>query len=241
MTKNENQDTAANLPTVKPCGTPSTALKPTFRDVARRLDTESQTGLERVVSVAEANAILSEMIGRDEPCSADDAVFMARNLIGLYPAREVHDATAYAAGVTAVLASHPLDFVRRVCSPVHGLPSRLKWLPTIADVTEALHAERAKRDRIATNARYVIASHDARKREAEEREAFEADRLPAEERARVAAEAISRFKAMPVAEPMKERVPGWRPSAELLADLERRKAERLATKTEFPEQKGATA
>jgi hypothetical protein len=104
-------------------------------------------------------------------------------------------------------------------------------------VTEAITAERNRRDRIASNARYVIASHEARKREAQERAAFEADRPSAEERAKQAAEAIARLKAMPVAEPVRPREAGWKPSPELLADLERRKAERLAREaaTEFPQ------
>lgn len=204
----------------------------------QRLDSDSRTNLEAVVTVAQATAVLDAMTGRDHHCDAETAATLARNLVGLYPAREVHDAKAYAAGMTAVLMAHPADFVRRVCDPARGLPSRLKWLPTLADVTDAIAAERSRRERIASNARYVIACHDARKREAEERAAFEASRPSAEERAKMAAEAIARFKTMPVAEPIKERAAGWKPSPELMADLERRKTQRLA---EFPDQKGAAA
>jgi hypothetical protein len=210
----------------------------TLPSVVQRLDSDSQTNLEAVVTVAQATAVLDAMTGRDHHCDAETAATLARNLVGLYPAREVHDAKAYAAGMTAVLMAHPADFVKRVCDPARGLPSRLKWLPTLADVTEAITAERNRRERIASNARYVIACHDARKREADERAAFEASRPSADDRARMAAEAIAKFKAMPVAEPIKERAAGWKPSPELMADLERRKAQRLA---EFPDQKGAAA
>jgi hypothetical protein len=213
---------------VKPCETPSTTSTATLPSVVQRLDSDSQTNLEAVVTVAQATAILDAMTGRDHHCDAETAATLARNLVGMYPAREVHDAKAYAAGMTAVLMAHPADFVRRVCDPARGLPSRLKWLPTLADVTEAITAERNRRERIASNARYVIAHHDARKREAEEQAEFEANRPSAEDRARQVAEAMARLKAMPIAEPPKVSQPGWKPSPELMADLDRRKAVRLA-------------
>ena len=98
----------------------------TLRDASRRLDTDSRVGLCSVVSVRDAGEVLNSMIGRDVCPTAEEAAFIARNLIGLYPAREVGDAKAYAAGMTAVMAAHPIDFVRRVCDPVKGLPSRLR-------------------------------------------------------------------------------------------------------------------
>ena len=107
MTKNENQASAKNLPTAKPSGMPSTRLSSTFEDVVPRLDTEIRTGLESVVSVTGANAILSELIARDEPCSADDAVVMARYLIGIYPAREVGKCTEFMERSALAISSVP--------------------------------------------------------------------------------------------------------------------------------------
>jgi hypothetical protein len=155
-------------------------------EVAKLLDSETTTGLALRVSVVEAQDILNAMIGRDECCTPDEAQHAAQSLIGLYPAREVHDAKTYASGVTALMAAYPLEFVRRVCSPVHGIPSRLKWLPTIAEIKTALDDERTRRGRIAFNARYLIEE----KRKAQEAAEFERNRPAADERARRAQEII---------------------------------------------------
>jgi hypothetical protein len=203
-------------------------LTTTLQDAARRLDTDSVTGLHRVVTVAEAEHVLSGMIGRDEPCGPESGLFMARNLIGLYPAREVGDAKAYAAGMTALLAAHPIDFVRRVCDPVRGLPSRLKWLPTLADVNEAIEAERKRRDRIAANARHVIAEAERAKAKAEQEAELQASRGSEEDRAQQVREAMACLKTVPITEPPAPKRDGWKPSKELLDDLARRKAARDA-------------
>jgi hypothetical protein len=166
-----------------------------LHDASRRLDTDNHTSLARFVSVAEAELILSRMAGRDENYTANEAAIEARKLTGLYPAREVGDAKAYAAGMTAVLAAHPIDFVRRVCDPVKGLPSRLKWLPTIADVTEAINAECQRRDRIGANARYVIAEHERLERKAKEDAEWEKSRPAAEDRAK---QVLELLKVKPV-------------------------------------------
>lgn len=173
-----------------------------MRAAVNLLDSDCRINLESTVTTAQATAVLDAMAGRDQPCDAGTAADLARTLIGLYPAREVYDARAYVAGMTAVLMSHPADFARRVCDPARGLPSRLKWLPTLADVTGAIAAERARRERIMANARYVIARHEARRREAEDRAAFEASRPCPEARARMAAEAVASLRAALVAEPV---------------------------------------
>jgi hypothetical protein len=150
------------------------------------LDSPNTIGLTGLVTVRQAEDILNAMIGRDECCSPDEAQHAAQNLIGLYPAREVHDMKTFLSGVTMLLAAYPVDFVRRVCSPVHGLPSKLKWLPTIAEIKAALDEERARRGRIAFNAKFIIDE----KRKAVEAAEFERNRPAAEERARRAAEII---------------------------------------------------
>lgn len=154
-----------------------------MQSAAHRLDSDSQIGLDRAVTRADAVAVLDAMAGRDRHCDAETAAAMARTLIGLYPSREVHDARAYAAGMTAVFLAHPEDFVRRVCDPARGLPSRLKWLPTLAEVTAAITLESERRSRIAANARHVIALHDAAKAKSEDEARWQASRPSAEQRA----------------------------------------------------------
>jgi hypothetical protein len=60
-----------------------------------------------------------------------------KRLLGCYPAGKPADPQVYVAAVTAVLANYPNEIVRRVTDPVSGLPSRCKFLPTIAELTEA--------------------------------------------------------------------------------------------------------
>ena len=152
--------------------------------VIRLLDVDDPRTLGRSVTVQEAQAVLDEMAGRDMVCTPNDAAAAVGQLLGLYPGREITDAKTYTQGLTALLAAYPRDFVKRVCNPVTGLPSRLKFLPTLAEVREALDAERLRRDRISASARYIVAQAQRHRKEAEEEAAFQANRPAAEQRAR---------------------------------------------------------
>lgn len=123
------------------------------------------------MSVVDAEAVLEAVSSKSVACDPVTASDYANRLMGFYPAREVNDPVTFAAGMAANFAALPRNIVKRVCDPVKGLPSRLKFLPTIADVREALDAERVKRDRIIGNATWVIreakrqadeAAHDAK-------------------------------------------------------------------------------
>lgn len=130
------------------------------------------------------------MADRDRPCDAADAASFARQLLGLYPSRDLNDPEIYAKAMTSLLAAYPRDFVKRVCNPVTGLPSRLKFIPTLAEVREALDAEALRRARIAANARYVLDQAAKRAAEAEEEARFNARHPGAPERARQVAELL---------------------------------------------------
>jgi hypothetical protein len=123
-------------------------------------------------------------------CPEFEAAGYAGQLINFYPAREVHDAKTYISGITALMAAYPLDFVRRVCSPVTGLPSKLKFLPTIAEIREALDAEATRRSRIAANARYVLDQHAKAQKQAKEDEQWNSMRPTPEERAKAVSELL---------------------------------------------------
>jgi hypothetical protein len=58
-------------------------------------------------------------------------------LIGCYRKGEAADAQVYATAVCAVLSRYPEEVVLRVTDPVVGLPGRVNWLPTIAEVRHA--------------------------------------------------------------------------------------------------------
>jgi len=152
--------------------------------VIRLLDVDDPRSIGRTVRAAEAQTVLESIAGRDSVCTPTEAADAVGRLLGLYPGREITDARTYAQGLTAMLAAYPRDFVKRVCNPVTGLPSRLKFLPTLADVREALDAERLRRDRIAASARWVISQAERQRKEAQEAADFEACRATAEHRAK---------------------------------------------------------
>lgn len=66
---------------------------------------------------------------------------MARVLLGCYRTGEANDPEVYSAAVISVISGYPLSIVRRVVDPRFGLPSKSKWLPTIAELKAALEDE----------------------------------------------------------------------------------------------------
>jgi len=65
----------------------------------------------------------------------------AAKLIGCYPSGKPADPQTYVAAVTAVLADYPAEIVRHVTDPRTGLPRHCKFLPTIAELADALEVE----------------------------------------------------------------------------------------------------
>jgi hypothetical protein len=169
----------------------STSSSRELRELTKILDVESQIGLEFRMSLEEAQRVFNELTGFDDQCSPQEAVAKARLLLGLYPAREVNNAEVYTTGMAALLAAFPTYAVRKVTDPVNGLPSKLKWLPTLAEVNEALTDAKVKRGRIGRNAEHVIRAH--RKRE-EDRKREESMPSP-EERQRQVQELLGRAVA----------------------------------------------
>lgn len=62
-------------------------------------------------------------------------------MIGLYPNGKPSDPETYIAAIVAVLHEYPHEIVSRVCSPVHGVARKVRFLPTIAEITDALEVE----------------------------------------------------------------------------------------------------
>lgn len=57
-------------------------------------------------------------------------------MFGCYRKQEANDPEIYVAAVTAVLSEYPQPVIETVTDPRSGLPSRLKWLPSVAEVRE---------------------------------------------------------------------------------------------------------
>lgn len=66
-----------------------------------------------------------------------EAKKQARLLLGCFRTGDANDPEVYITAVVAVLSNYPPDIMRAVCDPVKGLPSQVKWLPTIAEVVES--------------------------------------------------------------------------------------------------------
>ena len=86
-------------------------------------------------------------------------------LLGSYPLGKATNPEIYIAGVTAVLAEYPASGIAAITLPVTGLPRRQKFLPTIAELTEALDAELAREIREnqpakASEERHVISDEE---------------------------------------------------------------------------------
>lgn len=164
-----------------------------MQKASKALEDEDYRWAARLVTPQDAQAVLDAMQGRDVPCTPAEAATYAGQLVNYYPAREVNDARTYIAAMTAIMAAFPRDFVKRVCDPVTGLPSRLKFLPALAEVREALDAEANRRKRIEANARYVLEQAAKRQAEAEEKARWAREAPSAEERARLVQELTKRL------------------------------------------------
>lgn len=58
-------------------------------------------------------------------------------MFGCYRKGDANDPETYTLAIAAVLAEYTPDVVRQVTDPRSGLPSRLKWLPSVSEVKEA--------------------------------------------------------------------------------------------------------
>jgi hypothetical protein len=151
----------------------------------------------RLVPAEDCRALVEAI--EAEPTSCQRPAEYARRLLAGYRSTDLIDPDGYVMVISAVFASFPETFAKRVCHPVEGLPGRLKWVPTVAEVVEALKAEDEKRKAALYRARWTIEEHERRKARREE-EARLARRTPEEkERAQQRYEQLKaemRLKAM---------------------------------------------
>jgi hypothetical protein len=96
------------------------------------------------------------------PCSPSLAAKQTRVLLGCYRKGEASDPEVYVTSVATVLTRYPETVVRKITHPVDGIPGKLNWLPTVAEVRQACEAEMkpvydeaARQKRIEDNARLI--------------------------------------------------------------------------------------
>ena len=57
-------------------------------------------------------------------------------MLGCYRAGDANDPETYIAATVSVLSRYPSEVIRDATEPATGLPSRLKWLPSISEIRE---------------------------------------------------------------------------------------------------------
>lgn len=72
-----------------------------------------------------------------DPAKAQMAYHHAMLLAGCYRKDDAADPEIYGDAIAAVLSQYPAEVVKRVTDPRTGLPSRLKWLPSVPEVQSA--------------------------------------------------------------------------------------------------------
>lgn len=156
--------------------TPSTieSEKPRLAKIAEFMARESARGLSSTTILClptDCDLLITEIDRRGLRLMTElEAATVSKTFIGMYPARQVHDAETYSSAMKTLFMAYETDFVRRAVDPVNGLPSRLKHLPTLAETKEALEAEKAKRAAIRATAVWMKRETERREREAEESE-----------------------------------------------------------------------
>lgn len=92
-----------------------------------------------------------------------EAKKQARLLLGCYRTGDANDPEVYVAAVVAVLSKYPMHVMRMACDPNDGLPSKIKWLPTIAEVSEECRRLHDYDLRMAERERRILAQIEERK------------------------------------------------------------------------------
>jgi hypothetical protein len=72
-----------------------------------------------------------------ERASPEYAAERARLLFGCYPRGQVNDPETYVTAVAAILCEFPVQAVQHATDPRTGVARRLKFLPSVAEVSEA--------------------------------------------------------------------------------------------------------
>jgi hypothetical protein len=80
------------------------------------------------------------------------ATKQATQLFNCYPDKQTIDANVFVAACVTILAAFPENVGRTVVDPVNGLPSKLKWFPSLAEIraecerlTRILHASEQRK------------------------------------------------------------------------------------------------
>lgn len=87
--------------------------------------------------------------------------------MGFFRKVEFQDPSRFSVALSSLFTRYPLSIGRKVCDPIDGLPGRLRFPPSLAEVKEALDAKLAERRAIAYRARWMLEESVRREQEAE--------------------------------------------------------------------------
>lgn len=118
-----------------------------------------------LLPVAECRALLTACSSQPN-ATGDEAINLARSLMALYRKADFVDADMFSTAMCAVFAAYPASIGRQAIDPLKGLPSRLKFPPSIAEAKEALDEAMNRRRLIAYRAKWMLDERDRRDAEA---------------------------------------------------------------------------
>lgn len=87
----------------------------------------------------------------------------AKLLLGCFRTGDATDPEVYTRAVVVVLADYPDDVIERVIDPRSGIPSRMNWLPTIAEIKSACEDIEGPRRRLREWDERAVLQIEARK------------------------------------------------------------------------------
>lgn len=70
----------------------------------------------------------------------EKAVKATERLLGFYPQSPASDPQVFMSGVAMLLANYPANVVEASLSPLSGIPSKFKFMPSIAELKEDLES-----------------------------------------------------------------------------------------------------
>lgn len=124
-----------------------------------------------LVSPTEAQELIEAIEARGDVTTHPQlAASSARTLMGMFPAKAFNDPEVFVTALTALFSAYDHEFIKAICNPVDGLPTRLKYAVSLADVKEALEAERNKRLALLSRARWTLREHARREEEEKDRQ-----------------------------------------------------------------------
>lgn len=118
----------------------------------------------QLLPVSSCQAVLSELAAPKPNASQDESAQMGKMLVGCYPQRLPEDLPTYALAIQTAFAMFPAEIGWEAANDV---TLKCKFMPSRAEVFEALQAASARRTLAIYRARSVLLEHARRKTEAE--------------------------------------------------------------------------